>query len=90
MSSVWQIDDPTLISFICLCSNLSLLLFQSQTVAINKELQDSGKELARKNDDLIQCEIQQCNVAAAIEKLTICLPVLQLYSKMCELMRNGR
>ena len=57
---------------------------------INNQLQESGKELARKNDDLMQSQLQQCNVASAIEKLSVCLPVLQMYSKMCELMKGGR
>jgi len=48
---------------------------------INHQLQESGKELARKNDDLMQSQLQQCNVASAIEKLSICLPVLQMYAK---------
>ena len=57
---------------------------------INRELQESGKEIARKNDDLIQSQLQQCNVASAIEKLSVCLPVLQMYAKVCELMQAGR
>ena len=57
---------------------------------INNHLQESGKEFSRKNDDLMQSQLQQCNVASAIEKLTICLPVLQMYSKMTELMAAGR
>uniref|UniRef100_H2YEW3 Exocyst complex component n=1 Tax=Ciona savignyi TaxID=51511 RepID=H2YEW3_CIOSA len=60
------------------------------TVVINKELQESGKEVARKSDDLIQCQLQQRNVASAIEKLSMCLPVLQMYAKMCEQMKAGR
>ena len=38
----------------------------------------------------MQCRIQQRNVASAIEKLTVCLPVLQMYSKMREQMNAGR
>ncbi|XP_076812579.1 exocyst complex component 6B-like isoform X6 [Clavelina lepadiformis] len=63
---------------------------KSQTLVINKELQESGKEVARKSDDLIQCQLQQRNVASAIEKLSECLPVLQMYAKMMEQMRAGR
>uniref|UniRef100_H2YEW7 Exocyst complex component n=1 Tax=Ciona savignyi TaxID=51511 RepID=H2YEW7_CIOSA len=63
---------------------------KNQTVVINKELQESGKEVARKSDDLIQCQLQQRNVASAIEKLSMCLPVLQMYAKMCEQMKAGR
>nr|XP_009859216.1 exocyst complex component 6 isoform X4 [Ciona intestinalis] len=63
---------------------------KNQTLIINKELQESGKEVARKSDDLIQCQLQQRNVASAIEKLSMCLPVLQMYAKMCEQMKAGR
>ena len=59
-------------------------------ILTNNQLQESGKELARKNDDLMQNQLQQYNVASAIEKLSICLPVLQMYTKMCELMKAGR
>jgi len=63
---------------------------KNQTIAINKELHDSGKEVMDKSDTLIQCRLQQRNVVAAIEKLTICLPILQMYAKICDQMKEER
>lgn len=63
---------------------------QKQVVVINKELQESGKELARKCEDLMQCRLQQRNIASAIDQLSMCLPVLHTYAKMQDQMEAGR
>nr|XP_039264317.1 exocyst complex component 6B-like isoform X1 [Styela clava] len=63
---------------------------KNQVVLINNEQQESGKELCRKCQDLIQCRLQQRNIASAIDELTMCLPVLQTYGKMQDQIKAGR
>ncbi|KAG9461354.1 hypothetical protein GDO78_017151, partial [Eleutherodactylus coqui] len=40
--------------------------------------------------ELQQCRIQQRNIAATVEKLSLCLPVLEMYSKLREQMKAKR
>lgn len=58
------------------------VFYQNQVVAVNVDQQDSGKILSGKSEDLIQCRLQQKNIASVIDELTECLPVLQTYGKM--------
>uniref|UniRef100_A0A8C5GBX3 Exocyst complex component n=1 Tax=Gouania willdenowi TaxID=441366 RepID=A0A8C5GBX3_GOUWI len=50
----------------------------------NRRLQDDGK------DELQQCRLQQRNIASTVEKLSLCLPVLETYSRLQEQMRAKR
>uniref|UniRef100_A0A671VB77 Exocyst complex component n=1 Tax=Sparus aurata TaxID=8175 RepID=A0A671VB77_SPAAU len=56
---------------------------KSQVIDTNRRLQDDGK-------DLQQCRVQQRNIATTIDKLTHCLPVLEMYSRLQEQMRAKR
>uniref|UniRef100_A0A671RV43 Exocyst complex component n=1 Tax=Sinocyclocheilus anshuiensis TaxID=1608454 RepID=A0A671RV43_9TELE len=53
-----------------------------QVTETNQKLQTDGKE--------VQCRLQQRNIATTIDKLTHCLPVLEMYSKLQEQMRSKR
>uniref|UniRef100_A0A9J8BG83 Exocyst complex component n=1 Tax=Cyprinus carpio carpio TaxID=630221 RepID=A0A9J8BG83_CYPCA len=53
-----------------------------QVTETNQKLQNDGKE--------VQCRLQQRNIATTIDKLTHCLPVLEMYSKLQEQMRAKR
>uniref|UniRef100_A0A671V998 Exocyst complex component n=1 Tax=Sparus aurata TaxID=8175 RepID=A0A671V998_SPAAU len=57
---------------------------KSQVIDTNRRLQDDGK------DELQQCRVQQRNIATTIDKLTHCLPVLEMYSRLQEQMRAKR
>uniref|UniRef100_A0A8C6K8N3 Exocyst complex component n=1 Tax=Nothobranchius furzeri TaxID=105023 RepID=A0A8C6K8N3_NOTFU len=57
---------------------------KSQVTETNKRLQEDGKE------ELQQCRVQQRNIATTIDKLTHCLPVLEMYSRLQEQMRAKR
>ncbi|XP_012677668.2 exocyst complex component 6B isoform X2 [Clupea harengus] len=63
---------------------------KSQVTETNTKLQDDGKEILTTMDELMQCRIQQRNIVTTIEKLTRCLPVLQMYSKLQEQMKAKR
>lgn len=63
---------------------------KSQVTDTNKRLQDDGKQILTSMEELRQCRIQQRNIATTIDKLTHCLPVLQMYSKLQEQMRAKR
>ncbi|KAL2079717.1 hypothetical protein ACEWY4_025461 [Coilia grayii] len=63
---------------------------KSQVTETNTKLQDDGKEIVTTMEELKQCRVQQRNIAATIEKLTRCLPVLQMYSKLQEQMKAKR
>uniref|UniRef100_A0A8C2F0D6 Exocyst complex component n=1 Tax=Cyprinus carpio TaxID=7962 RepID=A0A8C2F0D6_CYPCA len=61
-----------------------------QVTETNQKLQNDGKELLTSMDELRQCRLQQRNIATTIDKLTHCLPVLEMYSKLQEQMRAKR
>ncbi|XP_035004410.1 exocyst complex component 6B isoform X3 [Hippoglossus stenolepis] len=63
---------------------------KSQVTETNKHLQDDGKELITSMEELQQCRVQQRNIATTIDKLTHCLPVLEMYSRLQEQMRAKR
>uniref|UniRef100_A0A672SB75 Exocyst complex component n=1 Tax=Sinocyclocheilus grahami TaxID=75366 RepID=A0A672SB75_SINGR len=56
-----------------------------QVTETNQKLQNDGKEVG-----VLQCRLQQRNIATTIDKLTHCLPVLEMYSKLQEQMRAKR
>ncbi|OPJ76700.1 hypothetical protein AV530_017736 [Patagioenas fasciata monilis] len=41
-------------------------------------------------EELKQCRLQQRNISATVDKLTLCLPVLEMYSKLREQMKSKR
>uniref|UniRef100_A0A671RUR0 Exocyst complex component n=1 Tax=Sinocyclocheilus anshuiensis TaxID=1608454 RepID=A0A671RUR0_9TELE len=59
-----------------------------QVTETNQKLQTDGKEVCVLL--LRQCRLQQRNIATTIDKLTHCLPVLEMYSKLQEQMRSKR
>ncbi|XP_065104847.1 exocyst complex component 6B isoform X1 [Paramisgurnus dabryanus] len=61
-----------------------------QVTDTNQRLQNNGKELLTTMDELRQCRLQQRNIATTIDKLTHCLPVLEMYNKLQEHMRTKR
>uniref|UniRef100_A0A671RVL2 Exocyst complex component n=1 Tax=Sinocyclocheilus anshuiensis TaxID=1608454 RepID=A0A671RVL2_9TELE len=61
-----------------------------QVTETNQKLQTDGKEVLTSMDELRQCRLQQRNIATTIDKLTHCLPVLEMYSKLQEQMRSKR
>ncbi|XP_071058600.1 exocyst complex component 6B-like, partial [Pseudochaenichthys georgianus] len=63
---------------------------KSQVTETNRHLQDEGKELMASMEELQKCRVQQRNIASTIDKLTHCLPVLDMYSRLQEQMRAKR
>ncbi|KAM6959769.1 exocyst complex component 6B isoform 1-T1 [Tautogolabrus adspersus] len=63
---------------------------KSQVTDTNRRLQDDGKDLCSSMEELQQCRVQQRNIATTIDKLTHCLPVLEMYSRLQEQMRAKR
>ncbi|XP_077136451.1 exocyst complex component 6B isoform X2 [Ranitomeya variabilis] len=63
---------------------------KNQVMDTNRRLQLDGGELSSTMKDLQRCRIQQRNIAATVEKLSLCLPVLEMYSKLREQMRAKR
>ncbi|XP_036967664.1 exocyst complex component 6B isoform X3 [Acanthopagrus latus] len=63
---------------------------KSQVIDTNRRLQDDGKDLTSSMEELQQCRVQQRNIATTIDKLTHCLPVLEMYSRLQEQMRAKR
>uniref|UniRef100_A0A8B9JWI6 Exocyst complex component n=1 Tax=Astyanax mexicanus TaxID=7994 RepID=A0A8B9JWI6_ASTMX len=63
---------------------------KGQVTETNQKLQSDGKELLTSMDELRQCRLQQRNIATTIDKLTHCLPVLEMYSRLQEQMRAKR
>ncbi|KAL0970635.1 hypothetical protein UPYG_G00244860 [Umbra pygmaea] len=63
---------------------------KSQVTETNHRLQGDGQGLLGCMDELRLCRLQQRNIATTIDKLTHCLPVLEMYSKLQEQMRQKR
>uniref|UniRef100_A0A8C3T399 Exocyst complex component n=1 Tax=Chelydra serpentina TaxID=8475 RepID=A0A8C3T399_CHESE len=59
-----------------------------QVTDTNRKLQSEGKEVTM--EELKQCRLQQRNISATVDKLTLCLPVLEMYSKLREQMKSKR
>ncbi|KAM9330312.1 exocyst complex component 6B [Gastrophryne carolinensis] len=63
---------------------------KNQVTNTNRRLQVDGAELLSTMKDLQQCRIQQKNITATVDKLSLCLPVLEMYSKLLVQMKTKR
>uniref|UniRef100_A0A8C7Z5V7 Exocyst complex component n=1 Tax=Oryzias sinensis TaxID=183150 RepID=A0A8C7Z5V7_9TELE len=63
---------------------------KSQVTETNQRLQNDGKEVSLNATELKKCRVQQRNIANTIDKLTHCLPVLEMYSRLQEQMSAKR
>ncbi|XP_061816568.1 exocyst complex component 6B isoform X2 [Nerophis lumbriciformis] len=63
---------------------------KSQVTETNRSLQGDGKELMNSMEELRQCRVQQRNIATTVDKLTHCLPVLEMYARLQEQMETKR
>ncbi|XP_028916298.1 exocyst complex component 6 isoform X2 [Ornithorhynchus anatinus] len=57
-----------------------------QVTDTNRKLQEAGKEVMAQSEEIIRCRVQQRNITTVIENLQLCLPVLEMYSKLKEQM----
>ncbi|KAJ0016033.1 hypothetical protein NQD34_014323 [Periophthalmus magnuspinnatus] len=56
----------------------------------NRRLQEAGREVTVQTEDVIRCRIQQRNMATTVEKMQLCIPVLEMYSKLKEQLEAKR
>ncbi|XP_040191482.1 exocyst complex component 6B isoform X1 [Rana temporaria] len=63
---------------------------KNQVTDTNGRLQIDGAELLSTMKELQKCRIQQRNIAATVDKLSLCLPVLEMYSKLQVQMKTKR
>ncbi|XP_018414197.1 PREDICTED: exocyst complex component 6 isoform X4 [Nanorana parkeri] len=61
-----------------------------QVTDTNRRFQDAGKEVIAKTEDIIRCRTQQRNIATVVDRLQLCLPALEMYSKLKEQMSGKR
>ncbi|XP_038620281.1 exocyst complex component 6 isoform X2 [Tachyglossus aculeatus] len=61
-----------------------------QVTDTNRKLQEAGKEVMAQSEEIIRCRVQQRNITTVVEKLQLCLPVLEMYSKLKEQMSVKR
>ncbi|KAJ8264419.1 hypothetical protein GJAV_G00148940 [Gymnothorax javanicus] len=61
-----------------------------QVTDTNRRLQDAGKEVTAQTEEVIRCRVQQRNMATTVEKLQLCIPVLEMYSKLKEQLESKR
>ncbi|KAB0374851.1 hypothetical protein FD755_013343, partial [Muntiacus reevesi] len=59
-----------------------------QVMDTNRKLQHEGKELVIAMEELKQCQLQQRNISATVDKLILCLLVLEMYSKLRDQMKT--
>ncbi|XP_034564421.1 exocyst complex component 6 isoform X2 [Notolabrus celidotus] len=62
----------------------------SQVTDTNRRLQEAGREVTAQTEEVIRCRIQQRNMATTVEKLQLCIPVLEMYSKLKEQLESKR
>ncbi|XP_053258225.1 exocyst complex component 6B isoform X3 [Podarcis raffonei] len=63
---------------------------KNQVTDTNRKLQMESKKLVGAMEELKQCRLQQRNISATVDKLTQCLPVLEMDSKLREQMKSKR
>ncbi|XP_077157470.1 exocyst complex component 6B isoform X2 [Paroedura picta] len=63
---------------------------KNQVTDTNRKLQTESKKLVGAMEELKQCRLQQRNISATVDKLTQCLPVLEMDSKLREQMEAKR
>lgn len=56
----------------------------------NRKLQHEGKELVIAMEELKQFQLQHRNISATVDKLILCLVVLEMYSKLRDQMKTKR
>ncbi|KAL4640122.1 exocyst complex component 6 isoform X4 [Arapaima gigas] len=61
-----------------------------QVTDTNRRLQEAGKEVTAQTEEVIRCRIQQRNMVTTVEKLQLCIPVLEMYSKLKEQLDSKR
>ncbi|XP_019748182.1 exocyst complex component 6 isoform X2 [Hippocampus comes] len=61
-----------------------------QVTDTNRRLQEAGREVTAQTGEVIRCRIQQRNMATTVEKLQLCIPVLEMYSKLKEQLESKR
>ncbi|XP_019938993.2 exocyst complex component 6 isoform X3 [Paralichthys olivaceus] len=61
-----------------------------QVTDTNRRLQEAGREVTSQTEEVICCRIQQRNMATTVEKLQLCIPVLEMYSKLKEQLETKR
>ncbi|XP_015234816.1 PREDICTED: exocyst complex component 6 isoform X2 [Cyprinodon variegatus] len=61
-----------------------------QVTDTNRRLQEAGRDVRAQTEEVIRCRIQQRNMATTVEKLQLCLPVLEMYSKLKEQLDSKR
>ncbi|KAG7226564.1 hypothetical protein INR49_003721 [Caranx melampygus] len=61
-----------------------------QVTDTNRRLQEAGREVTAQTQEVICCRIQQRNMATTVEKLQLCIPVLEMYSKLKEQLESKR
>ena len=65
-------------------------ILKHQVKEANHELQESGNNLLGKLEELSAHRERNRNIAATIEQLTLCIPVLEMYAKLHEQKKNKR
>uniref|UniRef100_A0A8C9U8B7 Exocyst complex component n=1 Tax=Scleropages formosus TaxID=113540 RepID=A0A8C9U8B7_SCLFO len=61
-----------------------------QVTDTNRRLQEAGKEVTAQMEEVIRCRVQQRNMVTTVEKLQLCIPVLEMYSKLKEQLDSKR
>ncbi|CAN9508720.1 unnamed protein product [Ophioblennius macclurei] len=61
-----------------------------QVTETNRRLQEAGREVTIQTEEVIRCRVQQRNMATTVEKLQLCIPVLEMYSKLKEQLDSKR
>ncbi|XP_015781570.1 exocyst complex component 6B isoform X1 [Tetranychus urticae] len=63
---------------------------KKEIIEINRDVQKSSENVQRQAEELIRYRKIVCNIETAIEHLSLCLPVLQMYNKLTSQMEATR
>lgn len=59
-------------------------------IAVDRAVQESSKELRKRSVEIVRYRKLQKNANTAIDHISLCLPVLENYAKLKELMQQKK
>lgn len=70
--------------------NRMIEIFQKEIEELDQKIGSSIGKLREKREELVKARKTHCNMAAAMESLAMCLPVVAAYGKLQEQMNEKR
>jgi hypothetical protein len=75
---------------VCLSSIHKCHVFQENVAGIDSGVSNSSAAVTQRCTEIVRYRRMQKNIATAIDSISLCLPMLEKYSKLQEQMKNKR